>query len=207
MIMKKIFTIIVLATIAISSQAQGLHRFFINTPDSIQPYMKKLDREAMILSADSSKDTCSYMSILYGGTVSITHISKELIVFHPSKTLTQEFAILPTDSDSVFCVISTYKAPEGESNVKIYDKNWYLLSTLDLTDKAKLARPDTISEARFEEIAQTQEIKMVLASIDKKNTKQLNIEYSMPLMSSDEKKAFLPLVLKTNLKWNGKTFN
>ena len=207
MIMKKIFTIVVLATIAISSQAQGLHRFFINTPDSIQPYMKKLDREAMILSADSSKDTCSYMSILYGGKVSITHISKELIVFHPSKTLTHEFAILPTDSDSVFCVISTYKAPEGESNVKIYDKNWSLLSTLDLTDKAKLASPDTISEARFEEIAQTQEIKMVLASIDKKNTKQLNIEYSMPLMSSDEKKAFLPLVLKTNLKWDGKTFN
>ena len=91
--------------------------------------------------------------------------------------------------------------------MKIYDKNWSLLSTIDLTDKAKLARPDTISEARFEEIAQTQEIKMVLASIDKKNTKQLNIEYSMPLMSSDEKKAFLPLVLKTNLKWDGKTFN
>ena len=207
MIRKKIFSIIVLAVIAISSQAQGLHRFFIDTPDSIQPYMKKLDREAMILSADPSKDTCSYMSILYGGTVSITHLSSELIVFNPSNTFTQEFAILPTDSDSVFCVVSTYKAPEGESNVKIYDRNWSLLSTLDLTDKAKLARPDSISEARFEEIVQTQEIKMVLASIDRKNTKQLNIEYSMPLMSSDEKKAFLPLILKTNLKWNGKTFN
>ena len=205
--MKKFFSIIVLAAIAISSQGQGLQRFFVDTPDSIMPYMKKLDREAMILSADSSKDTCSYMSILYGGNVSITHLSPELIVFHPSNTLTQEYAILPADNDSVFCVISTYKAPEGESNVKIYDRNWSLLSTLNLTDKAKLARPDSISEARFEEICQTQEIKMVLASIDKKNTKQLNVEYSMPLMSSDEKKAFLPLVLKTNLKWDGKTFN
>ena len=91
--------------------------------------------------------------------------------------------------------------------MKIYDKNWSLLSTLDLTDKAKLARPDTISEARFEEIVQTQEIKMTLASIDKKDSKQLNLEFSMPLMSSDEKKAFLPTILQTNLKWNGKTFN
>ncbi|MBO4483380.1 MAG: DUF3256 family protein [Prevotella sp.] len=205
--MKNFFSIIVLAVIAISSQAQGLQRFFVDTPDSIQPYMKKLDREAMLLSADPSKDTCSYMSILYGGTVCITHLSPELIVFHPSKTFTQEFAILPTDSDSLFCVVSTYKAPEGESNVKIYDKDWSLLSTLELTDKAKLTRPDSISETRFEEIVKNQEIKMVLASIDKKNTKQLNVEYSMPLMSSDEKKAFLPLILKTNLKWNGKTFN
>ena len=91
--------------------------------------------------------------------------------------------------------------------MKIYDKNWSLLSTLELTDKAKLTRPDSISETRFEEIVKNQEIKMVLASIDKKNTKQLNVEYSMPLMSSDEKKAFSPLILKTNLKWNGKTFN
>lgn len=205
--MKRFFSIIALATITMASQAQGLQKFFIDTPDSIQPYMKKLDREALVMSADPSKDTCSYMNIVYGGTVSITHLTPELIVFNPSKTLTQEYAILPSEGDSVFCVISTYKAPEGESSVKIYDKNWTWLSTLDLTDKAKLARPDSISEARFEEIIKTQEIKMTLASIDKKDSKQLNLEFSMPLMSSDEKKAFLPIVLQTNLKWNGKTFN
>ena len=205
--MKRFFSIIALATIAMASQAQGLQKFFIDTPDSIQPYMKKLDREALVMSADPSKDTCSYMNIVYGGTVSITHLTPELIVFNPSKTLTQEYAILPSEGDSVFCVISTYKAPEGESSVKIYDKNWTWLSTLDLTDMAKLARPDSISEARFEEIIKTQEIKMTLASIDKKDSKQLNLEFSMPLMSSDEKKAFLPIVLQTNLKWNGKTFN
>ena len=205
--MKRFFSIIALATITMASQAQGLQKFFIDTPDSIQPYMKKLDREALVMSADPSKDTCSYMNIVYGGTVSITHLTPELIVFNPSKTLTQEYAILPSEGDSVFCVISTYKAPEGESSVKIYDKNWTWLSTLDLTDKAKLARPDSISEARFEEIIKTQEIKMALASIDKKDSKQLNLEFSMPLMSSDEKKAFLPIVLQTNLKWDGKTFN
>ena len=205
--MKRFFSIIALATITMASQAQGLQKFFIDTPDSIQPYMKKLDREALVMSADPSKDTCSYMNIVYGGTVSITHLTPELIVFNPSKTLTQEYAILPSEGDSVFCVISTYKAPEGESSVKIYDRNWTWLSTLDLTDKAKLARPDSISEARFEEIIKTQEIKMTLASIDKKDSKQLNLEFSMPLMSSDEKKAFLPVVLQTSLKWNGKTFN
>jgi hypothetical protein len=205
--MKRFLSIISISVIAIAAQAQGLQKFFIDTPDSIQPYMKKLDREALVMSADPSKDTCSYMNIVYGGTVSITHLTPELIVFNPSKTLTQEYAILPSEGDSVFCVISTYKAPEGESSVKIYDKNWTWLSTLDLTDKAKLARPDSISEARFEEIIKTQEIKMTLASIDKKNSKQLNLEFSMPLMSSDEKKAFLPVILQTNLKWNGKTFN
>ena len=205
--MKRFLSIISISVIAIAAQAQGLQKFFIDTPDSIQPYMKKLDREALVMSADPSKDTCSYMNIVYGGTVSITHLTPELIVFNPSKTLTQEYAILPSEGDSVFCVISTYKAPEGESSVKIYDKNWTWLSTLDLTDKAKLARPDSISEARFEEIIKTQEIKMTLASIDKKNSKQLNLEFSMPLMSSDEKKAFLPVVLQTNLKWDGKTFN
>ena len=205
--MKRFLSIISISVIAIAAQAQGLQKFFIDTPDSIQPYMKKLDREALVMSADPSKDTCSYMNIVYGGTVSITHLTPELIVFNPSKTLTQEYAILPSEGDSVFCVISTYKAPEGESSVKIYDKNWTWLSTLDLTDKAKLARPDSISEARFEEIIKTQEIKMTLASIDKKDSKQLNIEFSMPLMSSDEKKAFLPIILQTNLKWNGKTFN
>ncbi len=205
--MKRFFSIIVLATIAIASQAQSLQKFFINAPDSIQPYMKKLDREALVMSADPSKDTCSYMNIVYGGTVSITHLTPELIVFNPSKTLTQEFAILPSEGDSVYCVISTYKAPEGESCVKIYDKNWTWLSTLNLTDKAKLVKPDSISEDRFEEIIQTQEIKMTLASIDKKNSQQLNIEFSMPLMNSEEKKSFLPTIVQTNLKWNGKTFN
>ena len=207
MYMKRFLSIISISVIAIAAQAQSLKQFFIDTPDSIQPYIKKLDREALLLSADPSKDTCCSMNITYGGSINITHIKNDLIVFHPSKTLTQEYAALPAEGDSVFCVISTYKGPEGESNVKIYDKNWTLLSKLDLTDKAKLARPDSISEARFEEIVQTQEIKMTLASIDKKDSKQLNLEFSMPLMSSDEKKAFLPLILKTNLKWDGKTFN
>ena len=205
--MKRFLSIISISVIAIAAQAQSLKQFFIDTPDSIQPYIKKLDREALLLSADSSKDTCCTMNITYGGNISITHLNHDLIVFHPSNTLTQEYAALPTEGDSVFCVISTYKGPEGESDVKIYDKNWTLVSKLDLTDKAKLIRPDSISETRFEEIVHTQEIKMTLASIDKKDSKQLNIEFSMPLMSSDEKKSFLPKILQTNLKWNGKTFN
>jgi hypothetical protein len=205
--MKRFLSIISISVIAIAAQAQSLKQFFIDTPDSIQPYIKKLDREALLLSADSSKDTCCTMNITYGGNISITHLNHDLIVFHPSNTLTQEYAALPTEGDSVFCVISTYKGPEGESDVKIYDKNWTLVSKLDLTDKAKLIRPDSIAETRFEEIVHTQEIKMTLASIDKKDSKQLNIEFSMPLMSSDEKKSFLPTILQTNLKWNGKTFN
>ena len=205
--MKRFLSIISISIVAIAAQAQSLKQFFIDTPDSIQPYIKKLDREALLLSADSSKDTCCSMNITYGGSISITHLNNDLIVFHPSNTFTLEYAALPAEGDSVFCVISTYKGPEGESNVKIYDKNWSLLSELDLTDKARLARPDSIPEARFEEIVHTQEIKMTLASIDKKDSKQLNIEFSMPLMSTDEKKAFLPVILQTNLKWDGRTFN
>lgn len=193
---------------SLTASAQSLEQFFINTPESVLPYVKKLDREALLLSYDASKDTCCTMSVAMGDSpITVTHKSSELIVFHPSKALTQEYAILPSDNDSVFCVVSTYMAPEAESNVKIYDKEWNLLSVVDVNDKAKLARPDTISESRFAEIIKTQEIKMTVANIDKKDTQTLNLQYSMALMNSEEKKAFLPVVLQTNLKWNGETFN
>lgn len=206
--MKRIFTILALAVSTIGMQAQSLEQFFCSTPDSIQPYIKKLDREALVLSVDKEKtDTLATMSLSFGGDMSLTHLSQDLIVFHPSKVLTMEYAKLPSEGDSVYCVISTYKAPEAESNVKIYNKDWKLLSSVDISDKAKLARPDSISEARFDEIIRSQDFKMTMASIDKKDSQILNVQFTMPLMDSEEKKAFLPIVLQTNLKWDGKTFN
>lgn len=205
--MKRFLTIIALAATTLSMQAQSLEQFFISTPDSLQPYMNKLDREALLLSVDRSKDTLATMNIAFGGAVSLTHLSQQLIVFNPSSSLTMEYAQLPTDGDSVYCVISTYKAPEAESIVRIYDRDWRCLSTVDITRYAGLVRPDTISEARFDEIAGSQEIKMAMASIDKNNAKSLNLQYTMPLLSSDEKKAFSTVILQTNLKWDGKTFN
>lgn len=206
--MKRIFTILALAASTIGMQAQSLEQFFCSTPDSIQPYIKKLDREALVLSIDrTKKDTLATMTIAMGGDITITHLTPQLIVFHPSRVLTMEYAKLPSEGDSVYCVISTYKAPEAESNVKIYDKDWKLLSSLDISDKAKLARPDTISEARFEEIIHTQDIKMTVANIDKNDSQTLNVQFSMPMMDSEEKKEFLPVNLQTSLKWDGKTFN
>ena len=205
--MKRFFTIIALAAATVGLHAQSLQQFFISTPDSVQPYIKKLDREALVLSVDRTKDTLATMTIAMGGDITITHITPQLIVFNPSKTLTMEYALLPAETDSVYCVISTYKAPEAESFVKIYDKNWKMLSSLDISDKAKLTRPDTISEADFAEIIQSQDFKMTVASIDKNDSKTLKVQFSMPLMDSEDKKAFLPVNLQTNLKWNGKTFN
>lgn len=189
-------------------QAQSLEQFFCSTPDSIQPYIKKVDREALVLSVDKEKtDTLATMSLSFGGDMSLTHFSQDLIVFNPSKVLTMEYAKLPSEAGFVYCVISTYKAPEAESLVKIYDKNWKLLSSVDISDKAKLARPDSISEARFDEIIRSQDFKMTMASIDKKDSLTLNVQFTMPLMDSEEKKAFLPIVLQMNLKWDGKMFN
>ena len=205
--MKRFFTIIALAAATVGLHAQSLQQFFISTPDSVQPYIKKLDREALVLSVDRTKDTLATMTIAMGGDITITHITPQLIVFNPSKTLTMEYALLPAETDSVYCVISTYKAPEAESFVKIYDKNWKMLSSLDISDKAKLTRPDTISEADFAEIIQSQDFKMTVASIDKNDSKTLKVQFSMPLMDSEDKKAFLSVNLQTNLKWNGKTFN
>lgn len=205
--MKRIITILALAASTIGMQAQSLEQFFCSTPDSVQPYIKKLDREALVLSVDRTKDTLATMTIAMGGDMTLTHLSPSLIVFHPSKVLTMEYAQLPAEGDSVYCVISTYKAPEAESNVKIYSKDWKLLSSLDISDKAKLARPDTISEARFDEIIKSQDFKMTMASIDKKDSQTLNVQFSMPMMDSEEKKAFLPVNLQTTLKWDGKTFN
>ena len=95
--------------------------------------------------------------------------------------------------------------------VEQQDKEDYQLITDNLVSELEknrnFAQAKKLRTRLSNERRANRQLDTTLASIDKKDSKQLNLEFSMPLMSSDEKKAFLPTILQTNLKWNGKTFN
>lgn len=190
-----------------SANAQSLQEMFINTPDSILPYVTHLDREALIKVYDTHKDTCSVMDVSFGARVSLTRVSADQIEVNTSKAMTFQYGMLPSGNDSILCLIRTYKAPEAESTVQLYTRKWQFLGELIFNNKAQFAKPDTMTIERFEEIKKMQEVPLVKAEFSKESAKTIILQYTMPMMSEDDKKAFSSIISQTKFNWDGLKYN
>ena len=117
------------------------------------------------------------------------------------------------NGDSLLCVVKTFAGVEKESELYLFNQDWQEQDASRIFDGKSLqqlasglvAKPDTMSEAKFEELKGKIELKIVSALL-LQHENSLVVRLALPFVSADDKKAVNAIKVQRKFNWNGKTF-
>jgi len=203
--MKRLWLIAWMMAVVSMAHAQAIEQWWLGMPDSLLGYMNKskrieaMDYQHMGLKIDVTN--------LLKGSTTVDTLTNEFLQVKLSEAALLQMRLLPKDSDSVLCVVKTLFAPEAESSVAFYDRNWKMVGqlTADTLATPFLSRPDTMATGRFEELSRLVDPVMVKCTLSVSDA-TLTQELSLPLLTKEEKQAIKAIVKQRKLKWNGERF-
>lgn len=113
-----------------------------------------------------------------------------------SSSLDVQIKLLPAEDDnSIICLICTYSAPDKESVIRYYNKNWRMIGEQHLTLK------DVIGMEKAKQFASYFEPLLISAKfIEQENSIILTV--CDKFLGDDDKKQLKSLDLQTKVKWN-----
>lgn len=203
--MKRLWLIAWMMAVVSMAHAQAIEQWWLGMPDSLLGYMNKskrieaMDYQHMGLKIDVTN--------LLKGSTTVDTLTNEFLQVKLSEAALLQMRLLPKDSDSVVCVVKTLFAPEAESSVAFYDRNWKRVGqlTADTLAAPFLSRPDTMATGRFEELSRLVDPVMVKCTLSVSDA-TLTQELSLPLLTKEEKQAIKAIIKQRKLKWNGERF-
>lgn len=210
----RFLSVIFLLSVSMMVHAQSMRALWLSMPDSILPYISKDQRKEMIDLADNSSKT-EVNNLLNGKSV-IDSVTDRYLAATVSGSFRIQMRLLPSsDGDSLLCVVRTFLAPEPESELRFYTRQWTEVPmrrcfengrSLQELASSLLVRPDSMPESRFAELRKLIDPIMVSATLSPDND-SIDISLSLPLLSNDERRQINTIVLQRKLNWNGTTFN
>lgn len=208
--MKKIIYTLLLAAMTVlpqSADAKSMKDLLVSMPDEVMPYLPKNQRlefaelQEMGVKAEV-KNALNDVSVM-------DTLTTDFLQIRMSKVATLQMKKLPVENgDSVICLVKTFSLPEKESELYLYDQKWQRLPlemNLQALAESLIQKPDTMTDARFMELKQMVEPRMVSAML-LQHEDGLVIRLALPLLSADDKKTVNAIKLQRKLNWNGKTF-
>lgn len=205
----KTILIVLISIISIGqTSAQTMRDVWLSMPDSIVPYLDASNRSAM-LDALEQDDGTGVSGKLQESSCIDTLTSEYMSVLLNSAS-TMQMRLLPTNADTVVCVVRTFFTPQAESEIAFYSTKWERLSQSfveQVEPDRFFRRPETMSEIRFAELVSIWKgCLMVRATLDAAEP-ALILQCSSPIATRDEQKEMQPALVQISLKWNGNTFN
>ncbi len=154
---------------------------------------------------------------LLGETSVMDTLTADFAQLRTSKSATLQMKKLPSsDGDSLLCVVKTF--PEWQRrrvNSISFNQDWQkkqgLPAEFSMENLCRnwllglVAKPDTMSEARFDELKGKIELKIVSALL-LQHENSLVVRLALPFLSADDKKAVNAIKVQRKFNWNGKTF-
>ncbi len=195
-------------------QAQSMHALWVMMPDSILPYLSKDQRKEMIERADQGSRP--FVNNLFKVNSVIDSVTNRYLSATISESLRIQLRLLPsTQGDSLLCMVRTFLAPEAESELHFYTRQWTEVLIKHCFERGRslqelapslIVKPDSMSESRFAELKQLIDPIMVSASLSPEND-SVDVSLSLPLLTEDERKQINTIILQRKFNWNGATFN
>ena len=186
------------------SQAKDIREIWFSMPDSLISYLDKSKRIEMVDYIDM-KVKADVKNALEGTSVMDT-LTNEFLQVTLNEACTLQMRTLPSENgDTLFCLSKTLRGPLAESEVSIYNQDWQKIKTLSFNAQELITKPDTMSQAAFDDLRPLFEVSLVEAqlSIDQPT---LTISVSPINLSKEETEKVKPLLSSRTLLWNGKEF-
>ncbi len=184
------------------SDAKTVGDMWVSMPDDMIGYLTKNERMELMDLVDMKVKPQVKNEL--DGSSSVDTLSNNYLKVTLSSASTIEMKMLPSEGDSLLCVVRTFSAPEKESVVSFYDQNWNE-KKINYTIPSLTARPDTMSQEKYDDLCRMIEPYMVMSELSP-NDNSLCVSLSMPLQNKEDKTSLKPILLQRKLKWNGETF-
>lgn len=193
--------------VSLTASAQSVAEAFVGMPAAQTPYLTKAMKEELV--AGYSPGTVSKVTNRMKGETSVDSLSADYGRFLLSNSKELDIARLPFEGgDSIYMCIETYKAPDLQSEMSFYDKNWTKLSTQD-----KLPELDVSDFVQHSDsvTADTLDVKLFSPKMISyryvSSSKSLIVSLTTPFLSTEEKDKIKGKICKRTLIWNGIKFN
>lgn len=210
-------TLALLAALLISTTmacAQTTVKDVLGTmPPEVIPYINS-DQRGEMNKFTIDNDTVVVKNTL-NGTSTVTTIGDDFARLDLNKNTRLIIKLLPvSDSTQIICLVKSVRRPVPESVVEFYDTNWKVINnSFNLPDtrnaEAMLneltARPDTMSQERFEELRKYIEPVVVRANIPHGGN-TITFRLSVPFTTKEKFNEIKAILKKKSFKWDGKSF-
>lgn len=210
---KRLFFIAITLLVSLSSMAKTMVEIWSSIPDSIIPYIDRTHRLEMtdFIKMGLRGDVDHSL----GGKSEMDTITADYIHLTLNESVTMELKRLPREGeDSLVCVVTTWKGPAEESNVKFYTQEWQSIimpKAFEGGEYNELAsrliqRPDIMSKARYDELCAMIDPVMLSAKLSIADN-VLHVKVSLPFLKADDQRKLASVIKPTDLHWNGRGFN
>lgn len=197
--MKKIFLILLVTFSLLPLNAQNMRQIWLEMPDSIVPYLNRSLRTEL-----ADYVTMSMKSEVMNALRDTTRIEKltdDYILVQLSNATKLEIKSLDA---STIAMVQTWCGPLAESKLSLFSNNWEV-KPLNIDVSPMFVKPDTMSQQRYSELLDMANVTMNEMQLSVKDN-SLTIKYSVPLLSSTDKKEMQAILRQRKLNWNGTTF-
>ena len=188
---------------------------WLGMPDEVIGYLNKDLRKEHLDYVDMK--VRSEVKNLLQGQGAMDTLTNDYLSVHLNAVTNLELKVLQTtDSISpVYCMIKTVAVPFEDSELQFFNADWSSLKeSLGLpisSDRDKLlqlftAKPDTMSQERFEEI-QSMMDPVGLKIRWSEDKKLLLFDISYPFVNKDDDALIRTIIKQRKYKWDGKMFN
>lgn len=197
--MKKIFLILLVSFSLLPLNAQNMRQIWLEMPDSIVPYLNRSLRTEL---ADYvTMGMKSEVMNALRDTTRIEKLTDDYILVKLSNATKLEIKSLDA---STIAMVQTWCGPLAESKLSLFSNNWEV-KPLNVDVSPMFVKPDTMSQQRYSELLDMANVTMNEMQLSVKYN-SLTIKYSVPLLSSTDKKEMQAILRQRKLNWNGTTF-
>ena len=197
--MKKIFLILLVTFSLLPLNAQNMRQIWLEMPDSIVPYLNRSLRTEL---ADYvTMGMKSEVMNALRDTTRIEKLTDDYILVQLSNATKLEIKSLDA---STIAMVQTWCGPLAESKLSLFSNNWEA-KQLNIDVSPMFVKPDTMSQQRYSELLDMANVTMNEMQLSVKDN-SLTIKYSVPLLSSTDKKEMQAILRQRKLNWNGTTF-
>ena len=206
--MKRTIIVCLCLSALFTASTKDMRELWLSMPDSLIGYMDKSKRLALLDHVDMN--TTAELTNKLEGKTSLDTLTSNFMQVTLNNVVDLRMTLLPSTgegaTDSILCVVRTYRNAEPESIVELYDQSWKRLRKIDFDAEMFFNRPDTISQERYEQIRSLVSVLFVKAEL-REGSDVLVLTPSLPFNTREEKEKIKSIILQTNVKWNGKIFN
>ena len=209
--MKKSILWMLLSCLACSMAAQDMKSVFISMPDSITPFLTKVNKEDCVDFLDNNMK--AEVSTRLGGTAEMKVLTDDYVWMQTTPTSSLEMKLFPVnDSVKVVCMVKTVCASACDSHIRFYASDWskqfrtedflqaptgesFFLPNDSLTDEALVVRKKV-------------DMHLLKASLSKDDT-SLTFIYTTPeYLNKEDREKLLPHLRQEPiiLKWENGRF-
>lgn len=197
--MKKIFLILLVTFSLLPLNAQNMRQIWLEMPDSIVPYLNRSLRTEL---ADYvTMGMKSEVMNALRDTTRIEKLTDDYILVQLSNATKLEIKSLDA---STIAMVQTWCGPLAESKLSLFSNNWEV-KPLNIDVSPMFVKPDTMSQQRYSELLDMANVTMNEMQLSVKDN-SLTIKYSVPLLSSTDKKEMQAILRQRKVNWNGTTF-